>query len=266
MAPKRETALDAWGKELAYACEAAGLTGRQLAETLHVAPSTLSQWMNGRRTPHLDDVNRCDQALSTNGYLVRYFERWVTPEVPSVWADQWQVAEAHANLIQSYDAYTVPGLLQTPDYARAVIGLHRHSPIDLEERVRRRLERQAVLNDENPPMCIFVIDEYALRRMFGGQKVMIQQLMRLLEFATWPNIVLKIVPLGTEYYAGSSFMILRLDGAEVINLDDVLNGRIIKGVGEAAEINRIWEEIRESALAFEQSVELIEKVIKEWED
>ncbi|MEV5707542.1 helix-turn-helix transcriptional regulator [Actinoallomurus sp. NPDC052274] len=265
MAPKRETALDAWGRELAYACEAADLTGKQLAERLHVVPSTVSQWMNGRRTPHLEDVERCDQVLGTNGYLVRYFKQWVTPEVPSVWADQWRMAEAHANMIQSYDASAIPGILQTPEYARAVIGLNRHSPIDLDERVHRRIERQAILNDQNPPMCIFVIDEYALYRMFGGPKVMIDQLVRLLDYATWPNILIKIIPEGTEYYAGSSFMILRLDDANVVNLDDALNGRIIDGRGEIAEVNKIWEEIREVALPCNQSVELIEKAIKKWE-
>src|SRR5690349_3791551 len=100
MAPKRETALAAWGRELSHACESARITGKQLASMLNVAPSTVSQWANGKRTPHLDDVKRCDEALGTNGFLARYFERWVTREIPSEWADKWLKAEASANLVQ----------------------------------------------------------------------------------------------------------------------------------------------------------------------
>ncbi|WP_433186875.1 helix-turn-helix domain-containing protein [Actinoallomurus sp. CA-150999] len=265
MAPKRETALDAWGRELAYACEAAGLAGKQLAETLHVAPSTVSQWMNGRRTPHLEDVERCDQVLGTNGYLARYFQKWVTRETPSEWNGRWLVAEAHANLFQSFDSSVIPGLLQTPDYARAVLQQNRHSPFAIEERVRRRIERQTILDDENPPMCIFVIDEYALHRLFGGREVMVEQLKRLHDLANWRNIVIKIVPSGTEYYAGTPFMIVRMDGAEIANLDDALAGRIIEGGDELVQINKVWEDIRESALSANGSLELIEKVLKEWE-
>ncbi|MCO6010757.1 helix-turn-helix transcriptional regulator [Actinoallomurus purpureus] len=265
MAPKRETALDVWGRELAYACEAAALTGKQLAERLHVAPSTVSQWMNGRRTPHLDDVNRCDEALGTNGYLGRYFEKWVTREIPAVWTDRWLSAEAHANMIQNYDLAVIPGLLQTPDYARAVIQFNRHLSIDIDELVRRRMSRQAILNDENPPMCIFVIDEYVLRRMVGDKKVMFDQLAHVRDLAQWSNIVVKIVPAGTNCYAGGPFMIAKLDGVEIANLDTALRGQVIEKPEQVAEIGRIWEDIRELALSPKDSLTLIERVAKEWE-
>ncbi|MEV0400254.1 helix-turn-helix transcriptional regulator [Actinoallomurus sp. NPDC050550] len=265
MAPKRETALDAWGRELAYACEAAGLAGKQLAETLHVAPSTVSQWMNGRRTPHLDDVERCDEALSTNGYLARYFKKWVTREIPSEWAGRWREAEARANLLQSYDPSSIPGLLQTPNYIRAILRHNRHSPIAIDERVRRRLERRSVLDDESPPMCIFVIDEHALRRMVGGRDVMIEQLRQLCDLAMRPNIVIKIVPSGADYFVSTPFMIARLDGVDLVNLDDALIGRIIEGGAEVVEMAKIWEDIREAALPPQDSVALMEKVTEEWE-
>ncbi len=264
MAPRRETALDAWGTELGFACEAAGLTGKQLAETLHVAASTVSQWINGKRTPHLKDVERCDEALGTNGYLTRYFERWVAREIPSEWDDKWLSAEAHANLLQNFELSVIPGLLQTPEYAREVLQYNRHAPSDVEERVRRRIERQAILTDENPPMCIFVIDEYALRRTVGDNAVMSQQLERLRELATHSNIVIKIVPFGTAYYAGCPFMTARLDGIEVGNLDDALSGRVIEGKAEVVEITKIWEEIREAALSPKESLQLIERLIDEW--
>lgn len=264
MAPKRETALDAWGRELSYACEAAGLTGRQLAEALHVAASTVSQWMNGRRTPHLEDVERCDKALGTNGYLARYFKRWVTREIPSEWNDRWLAAEARANVLQNFDLSVIPGLLQTPDYARGVLRHNQHSTIDIEERVRRRIERQKILNDENPPICIFVIDEYALRRAVGDRDVMLDQLTRLRDVAQQSNIVVKVVPSGTDYYAACPFMIARFNGTEIVNLDTALYGQVIEDPDQVAEMTKIWEDIREVALPPKESVELIERVMEEW--
>lgn len=265
MAPKRATALDAWGTELSFACDAAGMTGKQLAAALHVAASTVSQWANGRRTPHLDDVKRCDEVLGTNGYLARYFERWVTREIPSEWADKWLTAEAHANLLQSFDLSVIPGLLQTEDYARAIMRFARHSLFDVEERILRRMERQRILRDENPPMCIFVIDEYVLRRPVGGPEVMAEQLTHLRECTKLPNVVIKVVPSGTEYYSALPFMIAELDGVKLMNLDDNLGGRVVEKNSEMVENGKIWEDVREAALSSKASLELIEKVIEEWQ-
>lgn len=265
MAPKRETAIDAWGKELAHACESAGMTGRQLAEALHVAPSTVSQWMHGRRTPHVEDVKRCDHALATNGYLARYFQRWVAREMPAVWTDTWLAAEGHANMIANFEVSVIPGLLQTEEYARAVLRFSRHPSIELEEFLRRRTERQTILVDENPPLCIFVIDEYALRRSIGGSEVMARQLARLRDLAAWPNVVIKIIPFGFEYYSGCPFMIAKLDGAEIANLDSVLDAQIVEGHEDMAEIARVWEDIREAALSAKESLELIERALQAWE-
>ncbi len=265
MAPKRETALDTWGTELGLACDAAGMTGRRLAETLHVAASTVSQWMNGRRTPHLDDVKRCDEVLGTNGYLARYFERWVTREIPSEWVDKWLSAEANANLLQNFEISVIPGLLQTENYARAVMRFARHSALDVEERIQRRMDRQRILNDENPPMCIFVIDEYILRRPTGGPEVMVEQLIHLRECTKLPNVVIKVVPSGTEYYSTLPFMIAELDGVKITNVDDALSGRVVEVNGEVVEVGKIWEDVREAALPPKDSLELIEKVIEEWQ-
>jgi transcriptional regulator with XRE-family HTH domain len=264
VAPKRETALEAWGMELGHACEATGMTGKQLAEALNVVPATVSQWMNGKRTPHLKDVERCDEKLATNGYLTRYFKRWVTREIPTEWADKWLTAETHANMLQNFELSFIPGLLQTEDYARAIIQ-DNHSSIDIDERVRRRMERQKILSDENPPTCIFVIDEQALHRLVGSPQVMAAQLARLGELASQGNIVIKVIPTGTKYYAALPFMIARLDGVELANLDTALRGQVIEGNGEVVEINKIWEDIREAALSPSDSFQLIEKVIRQWE-
>lgn len=265
MAPKRETALDSWCKELAEAIKNAGMTNRALADAIHVVPSTVSQWVSGKRTPELALIRTCDEALGTSGYLARYYERWVLQDLPPEWKDRWVAAEGHANLLQNYELSVIPGLLQTMDYAAAVMRVARHSPLDVEERVRRRIARQAVLSDDNPPMCIFVIDEYALRRPVGGPDVMVAQLAHLLDLASWPNIVVKVIPLGTEYYTALPFMLAEMDGAKIASVDNTLTGRVIERNDEVSEITKTWEDIREAALSPKESVTLIEEVITEWQ-
>lgn len=80
MAPKREPAQKIWGNELAHALEAAEVTGRELAEYLNVVPSTVSNWINGKRTPHVDDVERIEKRIGTNGYL-KWNLTWVQREI-----------------------------------------------------------------------------------------------------------------------------------------------------------------------------------------
>lgn len=241
------------------------MKGRDFAKLVGVAPSTVSQWLNGKRTPDIRDIRRCDEKLGTNGYLARYFERWVTREIPLEWVDKWLKAEAHANVLNNFEVTVIPGLLQTERYAEAIMQVARHSSLDPKERTRRRIERQGVLTDENPPMCVFVIDEYALRRLVGSPEIMIEQLTHLCNLAARPNIVVKIVPLGTEYYSALPFMIARLDGVELVNLDTTLRGQIMEGNGDVAEVNKIWEDVREAALPSTNSLQLVQDAIQEWE-
>ena len=267
MASKRETALELWGYEFARAREAAGFSS-QVAfaghEGVHVSASLIAHWETGRRLPKKEDLEDCEKVLGTNGYLGRLVEKWVSRELPTEWQDKWVSAEARATIIHDFELSVIPGLLQTANYACAVLQHNRHASIDVEERVRARLARQAILSDGNPPTCLFVIDEYALRRNVGGREVMVQQLTRLRELAEQPDIIVQIVPSDAEYYAGCPFMIAKFDGTEIANLDTAFRGQIVEGRDGIAEITRIWEDIRRAALSPKESLKVIEKVIAEW--
>jgi hypothetical protein len=145
-----------------------------------------------------------------------------------------------------------------------VLKFNRRTSIDIEERVQARLERQAILDGDNPPTCVFVIDEYALRRPAGGRKVMAEQLARLRELAERPDIIVQIVPSDAEYYAGCPFMIAKFDGVEIANLDSALRGQIVEARDDIFELTIIWEDIRRAALSPKESLKLIDKVRQEW--
>jgi hypothetical protein len=135
------------------------------------------------------------------------------------WFQSYLGLEAAASLIRTYEIQFVPGLLQTPEYARAVILLG-HSGADaaeIDRRVELRNQRQVILNRPDPPQLWAVVDEAVLRRPIGGVEVMRKQIHALIEASRLPNVRLQIIPFhaGGHAAAGGPFAILRFPEAEL---------------------------------------------------
>jgi len=131
----------------------------------------------------------------------------------ATWFQSYLDLEAAAALIRTYEVQFIPGLLQTRDYARAVILLgHEHAPADeIDRRVELRMARQQLLTRPEAPPLWAVIDEAALRRPIGGPEVMRAQIASLVDAASLPSVRLQIVPfhVGGHAGAGGAFTILR---------------------------------------------------------
>ncbi|MER7444421.1 helix-turn-helix domain-containing protein [Micromonospora avicenniae] len=129
------------------------------------------------------------------------------------WFQSYLGLEAAAALIRTYEVQFVPGLLQTPAYARAVVllGHGTAAPDEIDRRVGLRVRRQELLRRADPPQLWAVLDEAALRRPIGGPEVMRGQLSALIEATRSPNIRLQIIPFtaGGHAAAGGAFSILR---------------------------------------------------------
>jgi hypothetical protein len=129
------------------------------------------------------------------------------------WFQSYLGLESAATLIRTYEVQFVPGLLQTADYARAVISLGhpRASEQEIDRRVGLRMARQQVLKRDDPPQVWAVIDEGVLRRPIGGLEVMRAQVLALMESSKLPNVRLQVIPFYTGGHAGAggSFTILR---------------------------------------------------------
>lgn len=135
------------------------------------------------------------------------------------WFQAYLGLEAASALIRTYEIQFVPGLLQTPEYARAVILLG-HAGANREEidrRVELRTHRQQILSRPRPPHLWAVIDEAVLRRPIGGPSVMRGQLEALIEAARRPNVQLQVMPFhrGGHAAAGGPFAILRFPEPEL---------------------------------------------------
>ncbi|MER7579151.1 helix-turn-helix transcriptional regulator [Kitasatospora sp. NPDC097691] len=139
------------------------------------------------------------------------------------WFQNYLGLEEAAARIRSYEVQFVHGLLQTADYARAVVtaGCHDHGAEEIERRVDVRLKRQALLTGERAPQLVAVLDEAALRRPWGGSELMRSQLDRLLELGELPNVRLQVLPFGNAGLSAESGAFTVLGFAEP-ELSDVV--------------------------------------------
>jgi hypothetical protein len=135
------------------------------------------------------------------------------------WFQSYLGLEAAASLIRTYELQFIPGLLQTREYAKAVVllGHPRAREAEIARRVDLRLARQQVLTRSDPPQLWAVIDEAALRRPIGGTDVLIGQIQALIEATKLPNVRLQVVgfEVGGHAAAGGSFTILRFPDGDL---------------------------------------------------
>jgi len=126
------------------------------------------------------------------------------------WFEEYLGLEEAAVQISTYEAQFVPGLLQTEDYASAVILLEYSNPKEISRRVSLRIARQAILSRPDPTSLWAVLDEAVLRRPIGGIRAMRAQVKHLIEMSQQPNVTIQIMPLtaGGHAAAGGSFSML----------------------------------------------------------
>ncbi|MET8676577.1 helix-turn-helix transcriptional regulator [Streptomyces sp. NPDC004647] len=196
------------GKRLQDLREKAGLTYEDAGRALDVTHATIRRMEKaevGLKIPYVEKLlltygvtehEELEGFLSLardanrRGWWHRF--RDVLPE----WFSAFVSLEGEANLIRAYEPHYVPGLLQTPDYARAVLraGMPHASEEEIERGVALRIERQSLLTQADPPLLWVVMDETVLRRPIGGPDVMRGQVDRLIEATATRHVRLQIMP------------------------------------------------------------------------
>ena len=140
-------------------------------------------------------------------------------EVVPDWFQVYVGLEEAAALIRIYEVQFVPGLLQTEDYARAVVmqGAPSLSPEEIDSRVAVRMGRQKLFSRENPARLWAIVDEAALRRPIGSRDVLAGQVNRLIDATSEPNITLQVMPFkhGGHAAEGGAFTIMRFPEADL---------------------------------------------------
>ena len=146
--------------------------------------------------------------------------------------DNYVEFEAEATRISTYQLAIVPGLLQTPDYARAIQrGLLMRDEEQIERLVRLRMERQKILTAKDPPRLWAVIDESALTRSFGSEDAKAEQLQRLIETERLEHVVVQVLPIAAAPHPGlyGSFVILDYDGDPSLVYREMRPTQLLRG-------------------------------------
>jgi transcriptional regulator with XRE-family HTH domain len=217
------------GNELRKLREAVALTQDQAAESLGKAGNKISRVESGQvgiSKTDLDELLRLYQASPKDAAWCRDLAKGsrqrrtrATAETTLYAGPKWFRAfrdlEQGASQIMQVGSEIVPGNLQTEKYTRAMLisrGSHAEHKV-VEDIVRVRRERQALLTREKPAQFCFVLSESALRREIGGPKVMYEQLRHIAELALRPNVDIQVIPFDTLSYEplGYDFTVLRFD-------------------------------------------------------
>ncbi|MFD4875279.1 helix-turn-helix domain-containing protein [Streptomyces sp. NPDC058420] len=183
---------------------------------------------------------------------------------------EYVALEDIATSMRTWELAFVPGLLQTPDYARAVaVGAGSwEDPGEIEPFVDARLARQARLSSERPMELWAVVHEGALRQLVGGRTVMREQLGQLLDLARTDTVTLQVVPFLAGANAGmiGSFSIVSFaePGAlDVVHMDVPSSTLWLESEEDAARHGRIFDRIARVGLAERNALDLIEAIRKE---
>jgi transcriptional regulator with XRE-family HTH domain len=199
------------GIELRQLREDAELTIEQVAARLEVSDSKISRIENGQVSATPRDVRDMAALYGVTGQRMENLMQLAreTREKPG-WSEYSDLQpasaayEAEASSILMFAPTIVPGLFQTPDYARAVLReiLYDLPAGEIERRVEFRMKRQARLAESTPPKLWAVIDEALLHRMIGDPLTMHHQIKSLVEEATLPHVTLQLLPFAGGAHAG----------------------------------------------------------------
>ncbi|MBU2670005.1 helix-turn-helix domain-containing protein [Actinoplanes bogorensis] len=266
------------GVELRRHREAARVTIDMVAERLGCSTSKVSRIETGHTSASPGDVSAMlDIYRVTDGIkqeLVQIAREarqkgWWHP-FSTVLSGAYVGLEAAARSLRTYESQVVPGLLQSEEYAIAMIRAARQGDRDLEieQRVRVRMERQSLLIQDDPIDLWVVLDEAVVSRPVGGDEVMRDQLARLITAARLPNVTLQILPFAAGAHAGmdGTFSILEFEeegDADVVFTENATGGLFLEKAEELSKYISIFETIRSTALLPEESIGMIEMLVEE---
>lgn len=256
-----------FGAELRKHRKRVDMSQERLAEIIQFSMSLVGFIERGQRTPSRNFVQRCDDALEAGGELVRLWEHLTRAASPR-WFRGWLDIEQEAHALHSWEPLVMPGLLQTEEYARAVIrGEPGITDEQVEKAVKARMERQEIFTRDAPPLFRAVLDEGVLQRPIGGKEVMRRQLERLMEAIESPRIGIQIIPMALGVTTGilGGFVIAQLPGSpDTVYIESTTHGHVSDRPEDVEGIHCRYDILRAEARPRDVSIALIREAEKLW--
>jgi transcriptional regulator with XRE-family HTH domain len=278
MSGKRQTPtvrLRRLAAELRKLRSSAGLTQDEVGERTGINVATLYRIEHARVRPQtrtlrtlldlygVDEQQQADLVALLRDARQRGWLHAYQSELPEQYTT-YIGFEGEASSVWNYESLFIPGLLQTEDYARAVIRavLPWASRDEVERRVEVRMERQDVLRNDNPLELWVIMDEAALRRQVGGRPVMQAQLGHLIEAADLPNVTFQVIPFDVGAHAGmpGSFVFMQFGEAaipDVVYIDSMAGDLFLEADADVRRYRLVFEHLRAVAVSPDESRSLV---------
>lgn len=252
-----------------------------VAEAVGLSTSALSRMENGDRKILPRTVRLLAEPLGITGEqrdelvtLAKEAEQhgWWTAygEAVPKWFDFYVGLEAAADSIRVYENELVHGLLQTPEYARAVyLAAQPNLPTEERERhIELRMARQEILCGSDAPELWIIFNEAVIRRLVGGREVMHGQLARILEISELPHVKIQILPnnIGAHAAMDGRFVLLTLPertAPDLVYIDYIFGSLYLDKKDDLKHYSWVFEQLRADALAPSETSSLIRQVMKE---
>ncbi|THA32528.1 XRE family transcriptional regulator [Streptomyces sp. A1277] len=256
--------IAAVGRQIRAWREAAGLTAAELGAAMGYGENLIYKVEGGRRIPRPEFLDKADAVCGAGGKIAAMKQDLAAVRYPKKVRDLAKL-EAKAVELSAYGSHNLHGLLQTEEYARALIGTRRPvlSPDELERAVAGRVARQSIFDRVPAPELSFVQEESSLRRPVGGVAVWRRQLDNLLRLGELPFVDIQVMPTSRWDHPGTGGRIQVLkftDGSAVGRADDELAGRPIAHPKQLRILELGFGIIRARALTPEESLAFIEQV------
>lgn len=274
----RPTLRAQWlGQSLRELRDSAGMTLAQAAEFLQRNAATVSRFESGEypiRRPDLmalldlygvaerrrrDGLLRLSEDVWQKGWWDGYASEVEHQFVDYVWL------EARATTIRAFDCLLLPGLLQTRNYAQAVITAAEWeaAPEQITRWVQLRMDRQTILHQPESPQLSVIIDEPVLRRQIGGAAVLAEQLTHLQVCAELAHLDLRVLPasVGAHASLSSGFLVFTIAEPDMeVGYAETMGGAVYVEPPDSERFVRVYHRLLDSALGPVESAELIRAI------
>jgi transcriptional regulator with XRE-family HTH domain len=272
------------GAQLAGMREDAGLAQDEAARAVGFSPAKLSRIESGkgRRPPTEADVRKLMDFYKTDPYVASvvvkllkqanepgWWQRYDKRLMPE-WIDRLVGLQEAASFIRTFEIQYVPGLLQTPAYARAVVerGLPAATDREVQRRVELRTKRAELLMRADAPQFWAIMDEAVLLRVLGSREIMREQLEHLIAMAQKEHVVIQVVPLDVTNASAPNIPVtyLRFGGPElpdVVYLEHIRSATFLEDRDETEQYRVVLDQLADDALTPSESLDLLRRTLKE---
>jgi transcriptional regulator with XRE-family HTH domain len=252
-----------------------GLTVEQVAGRLLCSPSKVSRMETGQRGATARDIrDLCDLYGVASADERARMAKLAAEGKQQGWWQSYELdyfatyvgLEEATTAMRMYQSTTIPGLLQTPDYARAMCGVlvPEVSAERTEEFVEVKRRRQVRLSGESPLPLSVILDEAVLHRVVGGPAAMARQLDRLVEATSIYEVTIQVIPYSAGAHAAmdSTFSIMEFADSvpALVYVEGLVGWIYIERPQDVARYEHVFDLLQDSALSPEDSIELIAKV------